>query len=70
MIVRNLPYDQLNDEEKYIVEYHWENTKRFCPQECKEDINIFWKNHREQDTENGTYDWNINKSKEEVKNAS
>lgn len=53
MIVRNLPFNKLNKEEKLIVREHFKNS------DCKsihKTIIAFWEAHREADTDYGKYD--------------
>jgi len=65
MKVRNLPYDELNEDEKFIVREFWKDMtsepQEYLPEE-KRDVKIFWEYHREVDTQDkdgieGQYEW-------------
>lgn len=61
MKIRNLPFDKLNNKEKKVVllhqKYQLEDNNSTCWKEiCKNSVQEFWEEHREADTEKGTYD--------------
>lgn len=66
MIIRNLPYKELNEIERRIVKAFYVE-RLLDDDECSldKDVDGFWEVHRETDTENGKYDgWNDEISKE------
>jgi hypothetical protein len=59
MKVRNLPFNDLNDEEKKIVINHFNSCMQDDDMECgviHSDIDDFWECHREEDTDDGNYE--------------
>jgi hypothetical protein len=61
MKIRNLPYDELNDAEKKVVQLHYKGQLEDIGSECRNEvcakgIREFWEMHRLTDTEDGTYE--------------
>lgn len=59
MIVRNLPYPELNKDEQRIVRRHYKACMHDTSMDCRKihsDLISFWEAHREADTDYGKYD--------------
>lgn len=58
MIIRNLPFKGLNGKEKKIIKVFYKECMSDKTMECHKlhkNINAFWEEHREVDTNDGTY---------------